>query len=332
MPFYHRLGQLPHKRHTQFRKPDGGLYREEVMGLEGFSSLASILYHNFIPPRVKHVEDLGSRLPETVDFGPIRHRAFRTTDAPLGSDPVSARIPLLANRDVILGVSRASQSMDYFYRNAQAYETWWVHEGSGTFKSQFGNLKFRKGDYIVIPFGTTWQMQLDDGEARFFTIENPIGTNSGNCSNTRPTLSGISACQRILKLTPSAATSKCVLRCATGSANTFWITTRSTWSAGMVICIPGSSTSRISNRSRDASTSHRQFIKPSRHTTSSCARLSRVSSTTIRRASLRHTTTLTSIQTKSSTTRKATSCRAKASTAATSACIPMAYPTVRSPA
>ncbi len=103
MPFYHKLGQLPHKRHTQFRKPDGGLYREEVMGLEGFSSLESILYHNFLPPRVKQVEDLGSRLPETVDFGPIRHRAFRTADAPLGTDPVSARIPLLANRDVILG-------------------------------------------------------------------------------------------------------------------------------------------------------------------------------------------------------------------------------------
>jgi homogentisate 1,2-dioxygenase len=59
--------------------------------------------------------------------------------------------------------------MDYFYRNAQAYETWWVHEGNGMLKSQFGNLKFRKGDYIVIPFGTTWQMHLDNGEARFFT-------------------------------------------------------------------------------------------------------------------------------------------------------------------
>jgi homogentisate 1,2-dioxygenase len=174
MPFYHKLGQIPHKRHTQFRKPNGGgLYREEVMGLEGFSSLQSLLYHNFVPPRVKHVEDLGSRLPETVDFGPIRHRAFRTADAPLGTDPVSARIPLLANRDVILGISRPSQSMDYFYRNAQSYETWWVHEGRGTLKTQFGNLNFRQGDYIVIPFGTTWQMHIDGNEARFFTIENP---------------------------------------------------------------------------------------------------------------------------------------------------------------
>ena len=173
MPFYHKLGQIPHKRHTQFRKPNGELYREELMGLEGFSSLQSILYHNFIPPRVKHTEDIGSRLPETVDFGPIRHRAFKTSDIPLGGDAVSSRIPLLANKDVILGVARASRSMDYFYRNAQAYETWWVHEGSGVLKSQFGNLNFRKGDYIVIPFGTTWQMQIDGEEARFFTIENP---------------------------------------------------------------------------------------------------------------------------------------------------------------
>ena len=172
MPFYHKLGDLPHKRHVQFRKSDGSLYREEVMGLEGFSSIQSILYHHFLPPRVLRIEDLGPAKPEYVDFGPIRHRAFRTLQAPSGTDPVSARIPLLGNKDVILSVSRAGQSMDYFYRNSQAYEIWFVHEGSGLLRSQFGNLPFRGGDYIVIPFGVTWQMQLD-GEARFFTIESP---------------------------------------------------------------------------------------------------------------------------------------------------------------
>ncbi|MFN8413593.1 MAG: homogentisate 1,2-dioxygenase [Anaerolineales bacterium] len=172
MPFYHTLGAIPHKRHTQFKKPDGKLYREEVMGLEGFSSIQSILYHHFLPPRVLKTEDLGSSKPEYVDFGPIRHRAFKTAQTPLGADPVSARIPLLGNHDVILGISRSATSMDYFYRNSQAYETWWVHEGSGVLKSQFGNLPFRKGDYIVIPFGVTWQMQLAE-ECKFFTIENP---------------------------------------------------------------------------------------------------------------------------------------------------------------
>ena len=173
MPFYHRLGQVPHKRHTQFKKPDGRLYREELMGLEGFSSLQSILYHHFLPPRVKKTEDLGSLKPEYVDFGPIRHRAFKTADAPVATDPVSARIPLLGNNDVVLGLARARQSMDTFYRNAQAYETWFVHEGEGTLKSQFGNLDFHGGDYIVIPFGTTWQMKLSSKEGRFLVIENP---------------------------------------------------------------------------------------------------------------------------------------------------------------
>jgi homogentisate 1,2-dioxygenase len=173
MPFYHKLGQIPHKRHTQFKKPNGKLYREELMGLEGFSSLQSILYHHFLPPRVAKANDCGSAKPEYVDFGPIRHRALQTAQTPIGADAVSGRIPLLGNNDVILGVSRAPKGdMPYFYRNSQAYETWWVHDGSGVLKSQFGNLPFRKGDYIVIPFGTTWKMELYE-ETKFFTIENP---------------------------------------------------------------------------------------------------------------------------------------------------------------
>lgn len=173
MPFYHKLGQIPHKRHTQFRKPDGNLYREEVMGLEGFSGIQSILYHHFLPPRVLKVEDLGSAKPEYADFGPIRHRAFTTEDVPKGGDPIAARRDLLGNKDVILSVSRPTKSMDYYYRNAQAYEVWFVHEGSGVMRSQFGAMAFQPGDYIVIPYGTTWKIDLDSSETRFFVIESP---------------------------------------------------------------------------------------------------------------------------------------------------------------
>ncbi len=172
MPVYHKLGQIPHKRHTQFRKPGGGLYREEVMGLEGFSSLQSILYHHFLPPRVLRVEDLGPAAPEYVDFGPIRHRAFATAGASAGGDPLASRQTLLGNRDVTLGISTPDQSMQYFYRNAQAYETWYVHEGRGLLRSHFGNLRFQSGDYLVIPFGVTWQMQIET-PCRFFVIEAP---------------------------------------------------------------------------------------------------------------------------------------------------------------
>jgi homogentisate 1,2-dioxygenase len=173
MPFYHSLGQLPKKRHTQFRKPNGGLYREEVMGLEGFSGIQSLLYHHFLPPRIKKVELLGDAKPQYVDFGAIRHRAFKSADLPAGGDPVAARRVLMGNNDVTIGLSRPTKSMDYFYRNAQAYECWYVHEGSGTLRTQFGVLDFEPGDYVVIPFGTTWKMELSGSEARFLVVETP---------------------------------------------------------------------------------------------------------------------------------------------------------------
>jgi homogentisate 1,2-dioxygenase len=170
--YYKQLGEIPHKRHTRFRKPDGTLYREEVMGLEGFHGIQSLLYHHFLPPRVKHTEYLGAAKPEYTEFGALRHRAFTTQNIPAGGDPVQARRVLLGNNDVTMGVSRSTEKMDYFYRNAQAYEVWFVHEGTGTLYTQFGTLAFEPGDYIIIPFGTTWQMH-PDGEARFFVVESP---------------------------------------------------------------------------------------------------------------------------------------------------------------
>jgi homogentisate 1,2-dioxygenase len=173
MPFYHKLGEIPHKRHTQFRKPDGGLYREEVMGLEGFSGVQSLLYHHFLPPRVLKIEDCGAVVPQYADFGALQHRAFKTVDAPQGGDAFTARRTLMGNKDVTLGVSRPTESMPYFYRNAQAYEVWFVHEGHGMLRTQFGNLPYEPGDYIVIPFGTMWKMSIGNDQQRFFVIEAP---------------------------------------------------------------------------------------------------------------------------------------------------------------
>ncbi len=173
MTFYHKLGDIPHKRHTQFRKPDGALYREEVMGLEGFAGIQSLLYHHYLPPRVVAVEDCGVATPTYIDFGALRHRAFATNPVPIGGDAVSARRVLLGNKDVTLGIARPDRSMTDFYRNGQAYEVWYVHEGRGKFRSQFGVLPYEPGDYIVIPYGTTWQLDIDDGEQRFFVIEAP---------------------------------------------------------------------------------------------------------------------------------------------------------------
>ena len=173
MPFYHRLGHLPHKRHTQFRKSDGSLYREEVMGMEGFSGILSVLYHEFHPTRLHKAERLADLRVDYVDFEALRARQFRTAPLPAGGDAVSSRRVILGNEDVLLGIARPTQSMTYFYRNAQAYEMWFLHEGQALFRSQFGRLQLRAGDYLVIPYGTTWMMELQTPEARFFTLECP---------------------------------------------------------------------------------------------------------------------------------------------------------------
>lgn len=173
MPIYHHLGQLPKKRHVQFRNEKGVLYTEEVMGLEGFSGIQSILYHHYPPTRVRKAEKLADLTPQYIDFGALRARQLRTNKLTPQGDALQSRVVYMGNDDVLLGMSVCNQSMDYFYRNAQAYEVWFVHEGDIHFRSQFGNLDLRRGDYLVIPFGVTWQMQLRSSTARFFTIECP---------------------------------------------------------------------------------------------------------------------------------------------------------------
>jgi homogentisate 1,2-dioxygenase len=173
MPYYVRRGEVPHKRHTQFRRPDGQLYTEEVMGMEGFSGIQSLLYHHYPPTRVRRMELLPSEKVEWLDYGPLRGRQFKTKNFPAGGDPQSGRRTIMGNADVTLSLSRPTESSKVFYRNGQAYETWFVHEGSGKLLSQFGSLSFRPGDYIVIPYGVTWRMELDSSDNRFLVIECP---------------------------------------------------------------------------------------------------------------------------------------------------------------
>lgn len=173
MPYYVRRGDVPHKRHTQFRRADGKLYTEEVMGMEGFSGIQSLLYHHHPPTRVLRMESLASEQVEWLDYGPLRGRQFKTKDFPVGGDPLESRRTIMGNSDVTLSLSRPNQSSKHFYRNGQAYEAWFVHEGAGQLHSQFGRLPFRPGDYIVIPYGVTWKLELETEDARFLVIECP---------------------------------------------------------------------------------------------------------------------------------------------------------------
>ena len=106
MPYYHRLGNVPHKRHVQFRSPEGQLYHEELMGLHGFSSSQSLLYHLRPLTQVKAVRELGSTELSLVKPLPLKHRLLNTLDIPVGGDAVEGRLPILANQDLVMSVVR----------------------------------------------------------------------------------------------------------------------------------------------------------------------------------------------------------------------------------
>ena len=175
MPSYHRLGQIPPKRHTQFRKPDGGLYAEELFGTEGFSGNYSIIYYTYPPTRVKKV----ARFPveqyahKEWDERLQRHHHLKTAQLSRSGDAVLGRQTLMYNNDVVLAVAKPTQAMDYFYRDGDSDLVYFVHDGQGVLESTFGLLPYHEGDYLVIPRGTTFRFTHDasNTENTFLVIE-----------------------------------------------------------------------------------------------------------------------------------------------------------------
>ena len=158
MSYYLRVGKIPHKRHTVFRKPDGSLHHEEVMGIHGFSGVQSILYHLHPPTAVERIEERVGNGLKLEYAGPLRHRLIRAAGAPEQGDAVSGRLPLLTNRDLVLSVARFREPMGYWYRYAHGDELLFVHEGHGVLETQFGHIEYRPGDYLVLPTGVIWRL------------------------------------------------------------------------------------------------------------------------------------------------------------------------------
>lgn len=172
MTYYYRLGEVPHKRHTQYRQPDGSLYHEEVMGIHGFAGAQSILYHLYPPTRISRV--LGEARVEIPyeAAGALRPRHLRSVGLPAGGDAVSGRVPLMGNHEVVLYGARPDRAMDYWYKFAHGDDVYFIHDGTGVLESQYGLLRYRPGDYLVIPTGVLWRILPDEGvPQRMLVIE-----------------------------------------------------------------------------------------------------------------------------------------------------------------
>ncbi len=174
MPPYKQLGSIPPKRHIAHRPGGGhkgeGIYYEEVVTVGGFGRAYSIVYHLRPPTRVTKVEPAGNVPLEIVPQAALRHHHLKSGKMPKAGDPISGRVPLLANDDVILSRCRPASPQTELFRNASADEVIFVHHGKGTLHTMFGPLPFRECDYVVIPRTTTYRIVFE-GDADLLVIE-----------------------------------------------------------------------------------------------------------------------------------------------------------------
>jgi homogentisate 1,2-dioxygenase len=172
MPYYHKLGNIPHKRHVQFRKPDGSLYSEQLFSTEGFSNDYSLLYHINPPTQIIRTGKPENITPQIAEERMLSHRSFEGFKIKPVKDYLQSREAVLVNNDVHIVLASPQQSLtEYFYKNADADELIFVHEGSGILKTMYGELHFGYGDYLVIPRGTIYQIYFDDEINRLFIVE-----------------------------------------------------------------------------------------------------------------------------------------------------------------
>ena len=172
MPYYHALGKFPHKRHTVFEKPSGGIYYEQLFGTEGFHGFASLLYHVHRPTMVKTIKDPVDCTPQAAVDKNITSRMLKGFDVKPAADFLESRTIVLFNNDLNIALAAPQKSLtEYFYKNADADEVIFIHKGTGKLRTLLGNITFSYGDYLVIPRGMIYQIDFDTEDNRLFIVE-----------------------------------------------------------------------------------------------------------------------------------------------------------------
>jgi len=172
MPRYHTLGNIPHKRHTVFRKKDGNIHYEELFGTIGFEGMSSLMYHLHRPTQVKSIKPAYSVEPEIAVEKNLKAYLMKGFDVPKVKDHLESRISLMLNNDLNISLSSPLNLEEkYFYKNTDGDEVIFVHRGSGVLRSVLGNLKFSAGDYLVIPRGVIYTMKFNSDDNKLFIVE-----------------------------------------------------------------------------------------------------------------------------------------------------------------
>ena len=173
---YASLGEIPAKRHVQFRDP------RQRNGRRCWSRRSSASRASPATSRSSTTCWSPCRVKEVGEFEPIEreewvpethvHRLTNTLDLEPMGDPVMGRRILQFNNDVEIGICIPETEAEYFFRDGEGDEVVFVHEGGGVLETIFGSLPFRKHDYVVIPRGTTYRFRFD-GPQRWLTFYTP---------------------------------------------------------------------------------------------------------------------------------------------------------------
>ncbi|WP_372765954.1 homogentisate 1,2-dioxygenase [Lutibacter sp.] len=203
MPRYYSLGKIPPKRHTTFEKPMGGLYQEELFGTAGFAGMSSLIYHLNPPTVVTEIKKVKHTTPKIAIEKNMKALSFKGFSLKPEADYLESRKTVFVNSDLHIGLAAPKAfSSAYFYKNADADEMLFVHIGSGTLKTMYGNIPFKYGDYVIIPRGTVYQIDFDTQENRLLYVESfsPIVTPKRYRNNFGQLLEHSPFCERDFKL------------------------------------------------------------------------------------------------------------------------------------
>lgn len=203
MPIYHKLGNIPQKRHTIFKSPQGNFYYEQLFGTEGFHGHSSLLYHLQRPTQLKEILKSYSVQPKIAIDKNIKSLLLKGFEIKPTADFLESRKTLLLNSDCQIGLAAPTESLTkYFYKNADADEMIFIHKGKGKLRTFMGNINFEYGDYLIIPRGMIYQIEFETSENRLLYVESfaPFYTPKRYKSSSGQLLEHSPFCERDFKL------------------------------------------------------------------------------------------------------------------------------------
>jgi homogentisate 1,2-dioxygenase len=203
MPIYHHLGNIPQKRHTVFKSPQGNFYYEQLFGTEGFNGHSTLSYHVHRPTQVKEVLKSYSVQPKIAIDKNIKSLLLKGFEIKPTADFLESRKTVLLNGDCQIGLAAPTESLTkYFYKNADADEMIFIHRGKGKLRTFLGNINFEYGDYLIIPRGMIYQIEFETIDNRLFYVESfaPYYTPKRYKSSSGQLLEHSPFCERDFKL------------------------------------------------------------------------------------------------------------------------------------